>query len=242
MKCRISLFLSGLILLALPAFAQPLDQPHNKEFIFGINFNTHGGLLGGANFRYARQKSAFQYEIFGLEVVNVKHLSEERTSSPVTGNAYIFGKTNYLVSFRPQYGRTFALFNKAPEEGVQVDAVFAAGPTIGLVKPYMIEYDYFTYSQVEAYDPERHVYSRILGNGPFMSGFDQAKIVPGIHCKAGLSLEFGPYMGNVSGIEIGGLLEAFPRRINLMNDQQGSVRNKAVFTSLYLTIYYGKRD
>ncbi len=38
-----------------------------------------------------------------------------------------------------QYGRDLILFKKAPQQGVEIKAVFAIGPSIGVVAPYYVE-------------------------------------------------------------------------------------------------------
>src|SRR5882762_2024999 len=136
--------LSALVLfnlfICLTLSAQTQDSyDYNSEFIWGINKNTSGGLIGGLVFKKGRKLSDKVVETFGLEVVNVKNPQEVRRSSNSTGNFFIYGKSNFLYAFRFQYGRDFILFKKAPQQGVEIKLVTAIGPTIGVVAPYYIE-------------------------------------------------------------------------------------------------------
>src|SRR5688572_25627834 len=89
------------------ALAQTQDSyEYQSEFIWGINKNTSGGLIGGIVFKKARKlKNDRVLETFGLELMNVKHPQEVRRNSSATGNFFIYGKSNYLYAVRLQYGR-----------------------------------------------------------------------------------------------------------------------------------------
>lgn len=234
------------ILISLAARCQPdkdeEEQGYFSEFTGGVNFNTNASIIGGIMGKYTRELKNGQYHFFGLEIVNVKHPKEQRVGSSVTGNAYIYDKLNNLFALRLQYGREFVVFHPAEEEGVQVDFILAGGPTIGIVKPYMVEYYYGTYSQVEPYDPENQ--NPILGSGGILSGFDRAKIVPGIHMKASFSLEFSQFRGSVTGIEVGTLLEAYTEHIKLLAVPAAlgpQPYNAFAFSSVFVNIFFGGR-
>src|SRR5688572_17284936 len=136
--CFIAAGLSALLVSS--ACAQTQDSyEYNSEFTWGINKNSSGGLIGGFTFKKAKKRSDRVLETFGLEIMNVKHPQEVRKTSLYTGNYFIYGKSNYLYALRPQYGRDYILFTKAPQQGVEIKAVFAAGPSIGIIAPYYIE-------------------------------------------------------------------------------------------------------
>src|SRR5688500_9329129 len=125
---------------SLSLFAQTQDSyDYQTEFTWGINKNSYGGLIGGFVFKKARKLNDRLLETYGLEVMNVKHPQEIRKNSQSTGNFFIYGKSNYLYALRLQYGRDLILFKKAPQQGVEIKAVAAIGPTIGVVAPYYIE-------------------------------------------------------------------------------------------------------
>ena len=136
---RVFLTLLGAAFI-LSSYGQTQDTyDYDSEFIWGINKNSSGGLIGGFVFKKSRKLSDRLFETFGLEIMNVKHSQEVRKSARATGNFFIYGKSNYLYSFRFQYGRDFILFDKAPQQGVEIKAVGAIGPSVGIIAPYYIE-------------------------------------------------------------------------------------------------------
>jgi len=260
----------GLMLAVGPARAQaprrigivlpaPSDeQSYNKEFVFGINFNTQGGLLGGASIRSSRVLDDRNLRFWMLEGVMLKNTKEQRVTNPYVGGSYIGSKTNYGFVLRPSFGLQRVLFRKAADAGVQVNVLASAGPSLGLLMPYYISYDRtFAVGQMqynlstddivnEQYDPVKHnVELAILDHGPLFSGIGQTKVVPGAHLRGALSFEYGRYRDAVAGLEVGFLVEAFTKRMvilspdpNLASDQL----NRQFFPSVYLTLYFGHRS
>ena len=223
------------------------DEIYSREFIYGVNFNTNGGLIGGLMFKFSSLRNTVkmrQYSTFGIEIVNIKHNKESRVNS-FTGNSYIFNKVNYLYTIRPTYGRDFILFRKAPEEGVQVSAVFAIGASIGIVKPYHVLYQDALDQSISsvAFDPDVHQPSQIIGAGNFLEGFQDARIVPGLNAKFGFSFDFGAFKNSVTGFEAGFHYEAYAQKIELMRNPTTfpEIGNRQFFSSVYLTVFFGTR-
>lgn len=227
--------------------AQDEEYEYTREIIWGISKNTNGGLIGGVMIKYTQVLSPRLFQSFGLELANVKHPREIRYVNRLNGNAYIWGKKNYLYSIRPQYGRELVLFKKAAQQGVQISFILAGGPTIGLVAPYYIEYDRTNFSSqgplatntvVEPFDPLVHrEQNRILGTGGILQGIGESKVKIGAHVKTSATFEFGAFKNNVSGFEVGFMLEAFPSKIILIP----TAENRSVFTSAFITILFGVR-
>jgi hypothetical protein len=225
------------------AYAQTQDSyEYNSEFTWGINKNSAGGLIGGLTFKKARKLSDTMLETYGLEIVNVKNPEEVRHNSVYTGNFFIYGKSNYLYAFRFQYGRDFILFTKAPQQGVEIKAVFAAGPSIGVVAPYYIERavdnSFFT-TRHEQYDPTNpnHSYNSILGTGNLFEGIGDSKLQVGANVKAALNFELGFLKSQVTGFEVGVLVDSYFNKIILMP----TAENKSVFPTVFFTLFYGNR-
>ncbi|WP_339868502.1 hypothetical protein [uncultured Algoriphagus sp.] len=237
-------FIIPLLLLSfsIDSFAQREDignYEYDKEYMFGINKNTNGGLIGGFVFKAGTRIDDTQFSFLALEFSNVKNPKEIRYQT-VLGNSYIFGKSNYLYSIRPQYGREIILFKKAPNQGVQVSALAAIGPTFGLIAPYYIEYAVNRVETVrEQYDPEVHQ-SRlnILGTGRLFEGLGQSEFAFGANLKAALSFEFGVFRSNATGLELGYMLEGFTKEIPLIP----TTENRQLFQSVYFTFFYGFRQ
>jgi len=228
-----------LVLSAFTLKAQEREgYSYSREFIWGISKNTNSGLIAGMALKFSRSLRKDHFQSFGLEIVNVKHPKEARYHS-FSGNTYIWGKQNYLFSIRPQYGREWVLFKKAPQQGVQINAILAGGPTIGLLTPYYVRVDGDTGgSTLEPFDPEVHTSTTdILGSGPFLKGLGESDILLGLNVKASLSFEFGTFKNDVTGFEAGFQLEAFPNEVIIVPGAE----NRAIFPSAFIMLFYGKR-
>jgi len=254
----------GVLAIASPAavWAQstpaPNDDPsYRKEFVYGINFNTRGGLLGGVSVRSTKVLNESWSRYWSIEAVEVKHPKEQRVAS-FNGSSYIDYKSNYMFVLRPTIGAQRVIFRKAPESGVQINGLFGAGPSIGLQLPYHIYYDYTARDnrgnptgpediRAEQFDPQKHGDRRLLlDRAPLFSGIDEVKPYIGAHIRAALSFEYGRYRDAVAGIETGFLLEAYAKRLTILNPpaqlQGESALNDRFFPSVYLTVYLGSRN
>jgi hypothetical protein len=195
-------------------------------------------MIGGVALKIGTRLDDSQFAFFGLELANVKHPKEVRKTT-VTGNNYVFGKSNYLYAIRPHYGREVILFKKAPNQGVQVSALAAVGPSIGLIAPYYIEYALNRVETVlEPYDPAKHQSSyNIMGTGRLLEGLGKSKLAIGGMAKAALHFEFGVFKSNATGLEIGYQVEGFQKEIPLIP----TAGNKQFFQSAYFTLFFGFR-
>jgi len=226
--------------LSLPASAQTQDSyDYHSEFTWGINKNTFGGLIGGFMFKKAHKLNDRVLETYGLEVMNVKHPQESRQHSQSTGNFFIYGKSNYLYALRFQYGRDVILFKKAPQQGVEIKAVFAAGPSIGILAPYYVE----TGADAGGIATLRKPYNpsiraeEIYGPGRLFEGLGDSKIKVGANAKAAMNFELGTIKSQVTGFEAGFLLDAYTSKVELVP----TAKNYSVFPVLFFTLFYGGR-
>ena len=237
--------------------AAPSDeQSYRKEFVYGLNFNTQGGLIGGVSIRSARVLDDRWLRFWSLEGVSLKNQKEERVNNSATGGSFIYHKTNYAFALRPSFGVQRILFRKAADAGVQVNALLSAGPSIGILMPYYISYDY-TAAQTgrfgsnddirdEHYDPSIHVQENaILDHAPFFSGIAKTQFVAGAHLRGALSFEYGRYRDAVAGLEAGFLVESYAKRLLILspgNQGDAALINNKFFPSVYLTLYIGHRS
>ncbi|MDW3208774.1 MAG: hypothetical protein R8N23_02820 [Reichenbachiella sp.] len=240
------LLISCLAFFATSAVAQSSGHyDYTKEFIWGINKNTNGGLIGGFVMKFSSALSETQFRTIGFELMNVKHPNEHRRNS-AAGNPFIYGKSNYLYAIRAQYGRDFILFKKAPQQGVQINASIAAGPTIGIVAPYYVKVGDSRTAVPFGYDPKTvgpgktpvlYSYQSITGTGHLFQGLGESKIKPGLNLKASMTFEMGAFKSNVTGFEIGSMIEAYAGEVELMPVED----NKSVYLSAFITLFYGHR-
>jgi hypothetical protein len=239
MRAKIAFLL--LFLFSTAVFAQRQDAgdyEYDNEIMFGVNKNTTGGLIGGFSLKLGYRIDDTNFQFFGLDLANIKDPREVRNNT-VLGNSFIFGKSNYLYSIRPYYGRELLLFKKAPQQGVQVSVLGAIGPSLGLIAPYYIEYVVGRVETVrEQYDPAVHT-SRlsILGPGRLFEGIGQSDLAFGANAKVGVNFEFGVFKSNVTALELGFQMEGFTKEIPLMP----TADNRQLFQSVYFTFYYGLR-
>ncbi|MBX0291538.1 hypothetical protein K3G63_13895 [Hymenobacter sp. HSC-4F20] len=229
------------------------DPSYRKEFTYGINFNTRGGLIGGASVRSTRLLNQNWSRFWSLEAVEIKHPKEQKQGTGY-GGSFVYGKSNYLFAVRPSVGAQRVIFRKAPESGVQVNALASAGPTIGLLMPYYISYNYGpTQTSVSAadirneqYDPTVHTqpYERLVDRAPLFSGVGQTKPILGAHLRGALSFEYGRYRDAVAGVEVGFLLEAYAKDPPIIRvaDVPDKDLNDQFLPSVYLTLYLGSRN
>ncbi|GGG37447.1 hypothetical protein [Hymenobacter glacieicola] len=229
------------------------DEPsYRKEFTYGVNFNTRGGLIGGASVRSTRLLNQDWSRFWSLEAVEIKHPKEQKVATRY-GGSYVYGKSNYLFAIRPSVGLQRVIFRKAPESGVQVNALVGAGPTIGLLMPYYISYDYSngqgnpSASDIrnEQYNPDIHrAPDLIVDRAPLFSGAGETKPALGAHLRGALSFEYGRYRDAVAGVEVGFLLETYAKDPAIIRVAQIPDKdlNDQFLPSVYLTLYLGTRN
>lgn len=236
-------------LLLLPLFyfalifctqAQQRDPyEYNSEFIWGVNKNTAGGWVGGFVFKYSTKLNDRLFQSYGLELMNVKHPKEHRYN--YNGSYFIYGKLNYLYAVRLQYGRELILFKKDEEQGVEIKAAVAIGPSIGVVAPYYVNIapggNNLFYTVSVPHDPRTQPFETVFGPGRLFQGLGDAKIKPGANLKAALNFEMGSLKSHVTGFELGFLVDAYTDEIVLMSQTS----HKAVFPTAFITLYYGAR-
>ncbi|WP_291725336.1 hypothetical protein [Bernardetia sp.] len=213
------------------------DFSYETQFVYGLNLNTQSGLIGGFAFRYSKAITETMYHSFSLELVDVRHPKEQRRASRITGEFFTPGKRNFLYVLRPQYGREFVLFRKAEERGIQVNAIGAIGPTIGIVAPYIIDYQFANETiRTEQYDPEVHTsFEAVVGTGSFAQRLTDANIQLGASLKTSLALEFSAFKGSQVGFEAGMMIDAYSKEIEIM----GLAENKQIYPSAFFTLFYG---
>ncbi|RSK50892.1 hypothetical protein [Hymenobacter rigui] len=235
--------------------ASSTDEPsYRKEFVYGVNFNTRGGLIGGATVRSTRLLNQDWARFWSLDLVEVKHPKEQKIPTNY-GGVIVYGKSNYLFVVRPSVGVQRVIFRKAPDSGVQVNGLLSAGPSIGLVMPYYISYDYSdrtsnpnapaTDIRNEQYDPMIHRnLGAIVDRAPLFSGVGETNIQVGAHIRGALSFEYGRYRDAVAGVEVGAMVEAYTKappiiRVAGVSDES---LNDRFMPSVYLTVYIGTRN
>ncbi|UXP33738.1 hypothetical protein N6H18_07200 [Reichenbachiella agarivorans] len=209
------------------------NYEYSKEIIWGINKNTNGGLIGGFMLRWSSARSEKKFRNIGIELMNVKDPHENRISNGQS--QFIYGKSHYLYAIRAQYGFDHLLFKKAPDRGVQINFNYSLGPTIGVIAPYYLQ-DFDGNSHPFSYE-QFPTWTSVARTGFLFQGLGESSLTVGVNARAGLLFEMGAFKSNVTGFEIGALVEGFAQKIELMPNEE----DKALFVSAYITIFYGRR-
>jgi hypothetical protein len=225
------------------------EDDYHSSFAVGITTNTNSGLLGGLMFRKTivsdNNSLHNQSKYLNLEIVNVKHYREGTSQAGGNGRNYVSGKENYLFAIRPQYGREITLFKRSPDGGVNISAILAGGPTIGLLKPYYLDISYTDAGRgktasVPASANLSSLYTKgfqVFGAGSFFSGFDELSVVPGANVKLAFDIELDAFRQSNISLEVGFLAEAYTKAVPIMYAAQ----NRSLFTSGYITVFFGKK-
>jgi len=227
-----SILLHILILFSLISFA----QNRSKEFTGGVTAHTRSGFIGGFHAKYAKRINKKWSNHYAFELANIRNPKEIRIPTQYSGT-FILGKSNFLFSFRPQYGVERLLFSKDPDQGIKVSLGATVGPTIGIVKPYMVEFENADKSTTKAQYTEEIDLSTIIGNAGWFNGIGKSKIVPGAHLKLSLIFEYSTIKNRVSAIETGFMYEQLTSKIEL----NPFIENESSFLMAFVTLSFGKK-
>mgnify|MGYP006175096819 FL=1 len=205
----------------------------------GVNTNTNSGILGGFSFIKSFRNRSF----VNVDLTNTKDYREFDSPFSYNGKTYVEGKLNYLINFRPEYGRQWALLKQASEGGTSLNGRIATGPTIGFQKPYYVDIVYTeagksisaSVPMAKALD-NTYTKSIISGEGSFFSGLSESKFIPGWHVKTALEFKFETLKQNYLAIETGFIIDFFSQPAEILNQ----TNPRSVYTTGYVTFFFGK--
>lgn len=232
-------FKKTILLILLFVTTVGFSQTKSKELTGGITINTRSNFIAGIQLKYSRRIDKMLYQGFGLEIVNIKHPKELKVPSLKTSKTFIVGKNNYLFSIKPTINIEKILFEKDPHEGVRVSLLAAAGPSLGVLKPYIIEYEDTVGSVSKAqYNPEIHTsFASINGNAGVFEKFGQSKYIVGGVLKASLIFEYSSMKNRLSSIETGFMYEQLTKKAQL----NPYVSSESSFFTAFVNISLGKK-
>lgn len=229
------------------------DHELNFSFAIATPRNIFLGVRSGKLITYDKLK--YWSATFG----SIRHSRERRENpdriNPSTNRvsrAYTLGKINQLYALRIGFGMRKYLSEKASQRGVAVGYSYEVGPSLGLLKPYYIEY--ITGEPGEGngiadirYDGENLNQflnqDRIFGASTWTVGLDELAFRPGIHAKAAAHFGFGAFDEVSKSLEVGLMADYFLGNTDLMleSDLTPGVSNSPLFLSLFLNVQFGKR-
>lgn len=232
---------------AIGKAATGAEPPYRSEFVYGVTSTSNSGIIAGGGIRSSHYWKPDWLWFWSLQINEVKNRKELRVQSSVNGDQFVRGKTAFLYAVRPSFGLQRVVLHKAAEQGVEVSAMLSAGPTIGLGVPYYVYYVYDPAPWLlpedvrkERHEPMRSGYAldRVAGGASFTTGLAEAKVIPGVHLRGSLAFEYGRYRESITGLEAGAMIEAYGRRPELVPQTS----NPQVFSSVFLTLFFGRRN
>lgn len=230
---------------------------YSKELTVNFKLHTNGYSFG---VDIGTLQTYYLTRFYSIEIGELKHPKEFRQSfdfrSPTTNRisrAFIFGKENTFIPLRVGFGEKRYLSEKAKRKGVAIGMSYAAGPSIGLLKPYYLDLLRFNdtggepYVRSERFSEENAAVflntNNIYGSSGFAKGLNEISVAPGAHAKFAIHFDWGAFDEFAKALDAGVMVDFYFRRIPIMVDSPivENAENQSVFINLYLNLQLGKR-
>jgi hypothetical protein len=219
-----------------------------KQTVWGFRFNNDGY---GGFYEQAKMKTPYRATIFQFEFNEKKHPKEDKQSTGnnlgggfvVLGSPFVYGKQNIFYQFKGGIGQQIMIGGKGNKNGVAAYGIFAGGISLGLLRPYYIEvespvgssqFKKIRYSQA---DSAEFLGAGIVGGTGLSKGWNEIKVVPGLHAKIALRFDWARFNTTLSAIETGFNFEWYTKKI----EQMVNVGPKNLFLNGYIAICFGSR-
>lgn len=260
MHPRIILLMALLLAGFGKAAAQGVIQPriinndykgiiYNREFLADLRLHTNGYAL---SFEIGKIRTYYRTEFYNIGFGELKHPKEYRQSTdyinPINNQpsrSFIFGKQNNCFALRAGYGVKRYYSEKARRNGLAVGATYEGGFTLGILKPYYLQFTRVIENQntevVEKYSEENKDaflnIDVIHGSGGFSKGLSELSLMPGLHGQAALHFDWGAFDEFVKALEVGMMVDVFFKKVPIMASEE----NKIFFLNFYISLQIGKR-
>ena len=239
---------------------KPVDDTQNKglvynrETAFQFRMHTNGFGLGT---EFGRIRTYYLTRTFHVELGELKHHKENRANldrSSATGRisrAFIYGKQNHFFVLRGGIGEKRYFSEKAKEKGVAIGISYKGGPTLGLLKPYYLDListenpgSPFVSTVSVKYSESIHDNFldpwNIFGASNWAKGFDEVRLVPGLHLQFSVHFDWGAFDEYLKALEAGIMADVFFQNVPIMVEVP-NVENRPFFLNLFLNLQLGKR-
>lgn len=230
---------------------------YKYEKSFDIRLHENGFAVAYNN---GKVKSYDKTKYYHFEFGHTKDPKERRqnTNSVINffdrSRSFIYAKQNVMLNLRVGVGHKKYLSEKAKRKGVAVGYTYEIGPHFAIMKPYYLELQYSSvtegrpttvfksekYSEDNAAKFLNQNGNDIFGASGFFKGIDEVFLRVGLQAKAGFHFAFGAYDKYVRAVEVGAMLDAFPKKIPLLVETE-AFKNQNVFFRLYLSAQFGWR-
>jgi hypothetical protein len=244
--------------------AQVIVQPKPVEYdLKGVVYATETIYevrphLQGITFAYKKGtlKNYYETTYFGYEFGYMKDARERKQtkSEPrledLSRSSFVYGKRSSFYNLRFTYGKKKFLSEKTKRKGVAMGFIYEGGASIGLIKPYYLNVirlddDLVTriVEEVKYNDDTSDDFlnfENIYGGSNFWKGILETTPTVGLHGKAGMQWALGAFDQKAKAIEIGAMLDLYPREIPLMVEREG-INNSFFLFKFYASFQFGQR-
>jgi hypothetical protein len=227
---------------------QPLGIVYNRETAYNLRLSTNRGWIVGME--KGRLRTYDRTTFYHLSLGTFNHPRETKQSAPpqTRYRSYVFGKQNAVLLLRGGWGAKKYFSEKAKSKGVAVGISYTYGPSLALVKPYYLALTRFSPDnplnyiiRLEKYSPENaDVFlqnNRILGAAPYTRGLSDINFLPGANASLAFHMDWGAFDENVRALEIGMMLDVFPKPVPILV----SDANSPIFLNFFINVQFGKR-
>ncbi len=210
-----------------------------NERTFAILLNTDGF---GLSYREGKRINFLNKKLLEIDFTTLRHPKEVKLSNPLydTPGTFVFGKVNSVFLIRGGIGRQHEIYRKEDLGGVAVRYFYSGGPVIAFAKP--IYYKILEIVSQNSYEIKEEKFDiktltpdRIYSRSAFTKGLSETKLLPGLYAKGGFNFEYSKKDKIIHAIEIGGQINIFPKKIEIM----ATSSNKAIFFSLFASYRFG---
>lgn len=215
---------------------------YNHQAVGGLSIHTEGW---GFYFRKAKILDIYKKIFWEAEFVTMHNQQEYKVSNPNQPEAtpYYFGKLNGMGIFRGGVGVSRMIWRKNDLSCVQIDAVYAIGASLGVLKPVYLDILVSAPNGdqlppiPERYDPYKDTPANIYGRASVFDGLGELSFYPGLYGKAGLNFDFANRHRTIKSIETGVVVDAYKNVVPMM----AFTKNNQIFINLFLSFSIGSR-
>ena len=223
----------------------------NKQTVWGFRLNTDGwnGFL-----EKGIMKTVKITNLYYLELGEKKNPKEKKVSNTIpdgnfvqVGNPCIYGKQNIFYQVKPGFGQQRLIGAKANKNGIAVHWTYSGGVSLGLLRPYYVRAFFLDRNNQIAEQlitfNTKNVDTFNINNGYLLEGtglqhgWNELKLIPGLHAKSSLRFDYGRFNELVSAIEVGVNVEYYFNDIEILVNNQP----QKFFFNAFVAILLGRR-
>lgn len=240
-----------------PLKAQTIDPDsilYKKSWECGLRIRSDGFNLGA---EITKSKNYKKSLLFQVQFSYFRHPKQLRQQSQYGGGGlfgsdgfrpFVYGKQNNLFTLYGGVGQKFLLAEKGKRHGVQLFFKYAAGLSIAILKPYMLEVidtssisgNTFSNTRILGYEPgnPNSLFLNkdyIAGGAGFGKGW-KLSFLPALHTEVGMEFDWAKNESFIKALEIGVAADFYYKKVPMMVQD-----NKFLYPSVYAGFMLGKR-